>query len=202
MTLWTQTRPTLVGILWTCIALFIISMVMCSCDNVGPVEQDLGFKIEDGVETVPLYAPYAVQADPSIPDAVYVDDAVLWWNSQLPDGHIAFTLGGPLPDIIVYESYVPCDDPLEDDCPAGLAIVTFSRSDGAILACEIIISSDITYDSEWTEKVLQHELGECLGLTDDCGPPTCVDLRSIMSSPLDPLGELTAADLERLLPYL
>ena len=37
-------------------------------------------------------------------------------------------------------------------------------------------------------------LGHCLGLDDDAGPPTTVDLRSVMGVPLDPLGRVTAQD--------
>jgi len=50
--------------------------------------------------------------------------------------------------------------------------------------------------------VLRHELGHCLGLADDPGPPTTVDLRSVMASPLDPLGIVTDHDRALLAPYL
>lgn len=167
----------------------VISLVLLvsACDDVGLMQQDFSFKISDsGFETRPTLAPYGISTVDDLP----IQDAVVWWNDQV--GRDVILTNQPVSDFIAEIGYVPCID--LDACPSGLARVVSSVDDGAILSCNITISSDITYDEVTVLHVLKHEIGECLGLADDCGPPACVDLRSIMSNPLDPLGELTEHD--------
>lgn len=151
-----------------------------------------------GTELRPGALPATVDADDDC-DGV-VAEAVSWWAEQL--GAPAFVLCDGDCDVVVALGLVPAttEDIDTGGEPLGLAEIDYA-SDGAVLACEVTLSSDIAYHRETLLQAARHELGHCLGLADDPGPPATVDLRSVMSSPLDPLGTLTDHDRALLAPY-
>jgi len=173
--------------------LLALSLLLVAC----PGYLDEGWHVaDDGVTLHPGVLPATVDADEDC-DAV-VAEAVAWWADSLDAP--AFILCDGDCDVTVALGLVPWTDTDEAE-PMGLAEIEYA-SDGAVLRCEITISSDIAYDHATALQVARHELGHCLGLADDPGPPATVDLRSVMSSPLAPLGVLTEHDRALLAPYL
>jgi hypothetical protein len=182
------------------------------CVEVGVVDE--GFHVaDDGVELYPCKLPAALLADETVDDAAALPEALdRWhgWTSQDGIDRVAVVEAEATetPRVLVSFGYVPAPDWGETfisgdvDDPVGIAYVDYAE-DGEILGAEIVISSDVAYDHETVVDVLSHEIGHAVfGLADDPGPPTTVELRSILSSPLDPLGELTRHDFELILPYL
>ena len=167
-------------------------------DCPGPADLDEGFHVAaDGTVLQPgIPATVEATAD-ALPAA---EAAVAWWNAELDCE--ALELVESNADILVTTGLVPDHgDPGADGVPIGLAEVDYAE-DGTVLGGTITIAYEIAYDEATAAQVATHELGHLpFGLADDPGPPETVDLRSIMASPLDPLGELTAADRARLLPF-
>lgn len=181
--------------LFTAVALFALG-----ADCPGPADLDEGWLVGNGLELHPGVLPATVSADT---DAMpFAEAAVAWWEEQLDCAVFELDLEGN-GDVFITTGLVPAstEDIDSGGEPLGLAELDFAE-DGAILGGTITISSDITYDEDTATQVARHELGHCLGLADDPGPPTTVDLMSVMASPLDPLGELTDGDAQRLEPYL
>jgi hypothetical protein len=162
-------------------------LLLASCD---PTYLDEGLLIRDGVD---LYAvpPLGISASPEM--VPHVLRATSWWNRQI--GDTVFFSPTPTPDVTVSSGYVPSED--YDPVTAsgdldGIAYLEYSRWDGLIVSCEVVISSDILYARE-AHEATKHELGHCLGLADD---PQSLDLNSIMSSPMPWSGEVTEHDRE------
>lgn len=188
------------------IALFTAAVAFFALGSDCPPQRviDEGFHVApDGTVLHPGALPFWVEGDETVPSGV-VEDAALWWNAALGcDALIAAEAGEPA-QVTVGVGMVPAST-LDIDSggePLGLAVLDYAE-DGAILSCAVTISSDIAYDEATVAQVARHEIGcHCAGaLADDPGPPETVDLRSICSSPLDPLGTLTAADRARLEPF-
>jgi hypothetical protein len=176
------------------------AFVLLGADCPGPEDLDEDFIIvDDGLVLQPLALPATVSATPdALPFAL---DAADWWNVTL--GALVLEVVDAPTDITVELGLVPAttEDIDSGGEPMGIARLDYDEA-GFITACEIVISSDIAYDEATVAQVARHELGHCLALADDPGPPMTVDLASIMSSPLDPLGELTDHDRALLLPFL
>ena len=176
--------------------LLALTVLLAACD---PTYLDEGFHVaDDGVELHPGAMPATVAGDEDT--AGLAIDACAWWADQLgadalvpsEPGYVTVALG------LVPASTADLDAGGE---PLGIASIGYSAW-GSVLTCDVTISSDIAYDRDTALQVLRHELGHCLGLADDPGPPTTVDLRSVMASPLDPLGIVTDHDRALLAPYL
>lgn len=187
---------------WLVCALFLILLMthLVSCD---PSYMDRCWTVEDGVELRPGPVPRSIGADgPSLSDenlSDIVPGAVEWWNEQVGREMLWHDL--VTPDITVEANYLEPTDMvgwyiIED---YDLTEVHFSTYDGAMSTCHIILNIDFAYHRPTMEQALYHSIGHCFGLRDDPGIDQTVELRSIMSSPLDPLGELTMTDRECLL---
>jgi hypothetical protein len=165
----------------------VLAIILAAC---SPDHLNNGSLYLDGVE---LYAspPLGVSARSKI--QWETAEAIAWWNGQVGDE--VFYEPIPTPDVTVSVGFVPSDVDVETmgGDQIGVAYLDFSRVDGLIFGCEIVISSDIADDYETALEVTKHELGHCLGLADD---PRSLDLNSIMSSPLVWRGEVTEKDLE------
>jgi hypothetical protein len=178
----------------------VLLLVFAACE---PTYLDEGFMVADeGFELRPGALPRFVSANTpeALPATIH---AIAWWNTALGCEALLFDENGN-GDITVDVGLVPLDggDMLQDGEPIGIALVRYD-AEGIILGATVTISADIAYDEETVELVAAHEAGHAaFGLSDDPGPPETVDLRSIMASPLDPLGELTAHDRALLEPYL
>jgi hypothetical protein len=171
--------------------LALLALLLAGCP--GPTDWlDNGLMVRDGLELHQAALPVTVAVDMSVEDDTLVPEIIAWWNDQA--GFEVFAGPVPVADILVTVGYVPGD---YEDNVAGLAEVEFA-ADGSITSCLVTLSSDIAYHRPTLLKDGEHELGHCVGLEDDPGPPTTVDLRSIMSDPLDPLGRLTDNDRELL----
>jgi hypothetical protein len=177
-----------------------------------PTTEDLdeGFHVTDeGLELQPGALPFWVEGDATVPLGV-VEDAVEWWNAAVDcDADSLFVAEpGDVAQVTVSVGYVAVDpmgdvDSDVEGSPLGVAALDYDLVTGVIRGCEVTISSDIAYDEATVAQVARHEIGcHCAGaLADDPGPPMTVDLESICSSPLDPLGDLTAADRARFAPF-
>jgi len=200
--------------------LFVLLAAAVCCGNdcveVGVVDE--GFHVaDDGVELRPMLQPVSVAADDTVEDETLLPEAVAWCNEQASqDGVLRVPIvvaePGETPRVMISIGYVPAPDwgeSFEDFVvggesePAGIAYLDYDLETGEILGAEVVLSSDIAYDRPTLLKVLEHEtLHAVWGLDDDPGIDVTVELRSIMSSPLDPLGRLTQHDFLLVLPYL
>lgn len=182
------------------------------CIEVGVVNN--GFHVaDDGTELYPCKLPAAILVDETVDDADALPESLeRWhgWTSQDGVDRVAVVEAEATetPRVLVSFGYVPAPDWGETFIsgtaaePMGIAHVDYAE-DGEVLGAEIVISSDIAYDHETVVDVLAHEIGHAVfGLADDPGPPETVDLKSVMASPSAPLGVLTRADFDLLLPYI
>lgn len=167
---------------------------------------DEGFRYAGELEIHPEIIPMAVEGDSSLePDGLtpLIPAVVAWWNDQIGDDEDWFYEAAGAPDITVEANFIALtempDDFMAIEHDADLAEVRFSTYDGAVISCHCVLNIDLAYDYATMEQGLRHCFGHCLGLEDDPGIDVTVDLRSIMSNPLDPLGELTDHDRELLL---
>jgi hypothetical protein len=193
---------------------FVLLLVCCGSDCDPPVYLDEGLHVTvDGITLHPGVLPAAISADDTVEDATLLPEAVDQWNEWLSGDGVDRTVlvvaePGETPRVTASVGYVPAPDWGEEFAdgssaePLGIAYIDFAE-DGEMLGAEIVISSDIAYDRDTVLQVLLHEVGHgFFGLADDPGPPQTVDLRSVMSSPMDPLGVLTDHDFAIIVPYL
>jgi hypothetical protein len=184
----------------------VLSLFLCSCScppgsvvQVGVVDE--GFMVEGTKNLRPGALPFSITTDWTVHDSSLLSDIVERWQGWLGTEQ-GVVVADDMAQVVLSIGYVPTAS--EDETILGISRVRFAE-DGTILGGEIVLSSDYDY-STGRETLVQagcHEVGHAVfALADDPGPPTTVDLRSIMSDPLDPLGRLTAADLARLEPYL
>lgn len=192
----------------------LLSMLLVGCDDVQVGVVDEGFMIvDDGLggelELHPGELPHVVTWNPEIEDETVVPEAVARVNGWL--GVEAFTLGGegmPPATVVCDAGFVPggAEGYWSSYYGNGAESLEWMRvyydEEGTIYEAYVLLNIDFAYDHDTSVMAICHALLHVLGLADDPGPPTTVDLRSAMSDPLDPLGVLTAADLERLQPYL
>jgi len=169
-----------------CVVLFLLGS---DCERARIASFDNGLMNRDGVELHVCSYPITIDADVTLEDRSVLTDAVVVWNDWTDFD--VFVFGSDDPDAMVSVGFAGYEDELD------LTTVDFDRT-GCILECSIILSADIAYDRSTLRQALLHSMGHCLGLDDDPGPPETVDLRSVMSKPLDPLGVLTDHDLELL----
>lgn len=105
--------------------------------------------------------------------------AIEWWNEHTP---LDFFEAGEAPGeqeigwVYVRDGALPFG-------VRGQAEVYWSRETGEVLRCEVTLDDD-------APEVVRHELGHCLGLDHD---PFS---ESIMHSPVQPYGDVTAHDVE------
>lgn len=183
------------------------------CVQVGVVDE--GFHVaEDGVELYPSVLPAAIAIDTTMTDVTLLPEALDQWNAWLSRDGVQRTVlvpaeEGETPRVLVSVGFTGTPDWGTSLYDAVNGVETADRTsidyaeDGEVLGAEIVLSSDVEYDRPTMLMALLHSLGHApLGLEDDPGPPTTVDLRSAMAKPMDPLGELTDSDFALLLPYL
>lgn len=142
--------------------------------------------LSDGTEMSPSTLPWRVVADDSI-DRAMVVEAVAWWGEE--SGMHVFVMDDSAQPwdfgvIEVSSGYSTTEDLLG-------VFNDVTDDDGLIQSGNIIISSDILYDDDYTFHVILHEMGHALGLADD---PHSIDLDSIMSSPVIVGSSLTSHD--------
>lgn len=165
-------------------ALVIAALVLpLSCT---PKHLDVGWLVRDRVELRPGKVPKRVTGPTHL-----VPDAVRWWNAQV--GFEAFVSVTVDADVVV--NIVPLGAAIQ---LADVTTVHYDKATGAVQSCLVELNADLAYHEATMRQALRHGLGHCLGLDDDPGIDRTVDLRSIMSDPLDPLGRLTLDDRERL----
>jgi hypothetical protein len=188
------------------LALAVLFLLGSDCEEQRLDDLDEGFRNVGELEIHPEVIPMAVEGDSSLDDeglAPLVPAVVAWWNDQIGDDEDWFYEAMGAPDITVEVNYISLDSMPDDflaiEHDVDLAEIHYSTYDGAVISCHCILNVDLAYDYDTMEQGLRHCLGHCLGLEDDPGIDVTVDLRSIMSNPLDPLGELTDHDRELLL---
>ena len=185
----------------------LLALALFTCgSSCEPTYLDNGFLVVDGLELHPGVLPFVVSVDETVEDATLIPEVVEWWNDQVGAEVLLVASPDDVSQVTVSVGLVPLDGSDEDveDGPAGIAYLDFDEDDGTLLGAEVVLSSDIAYDREMLLLSGLHEVGchATLALADDPGPPVTVDLRSICSDPLDPLGVLTGHDRDLLEPYL
>jgi len=195
-------------------AVLLTAVVCCGNDCVEVGVTDEGFHVaDDGVELYPGKLPAALGIDTTVTDVTLLPEVLDRWNAWLSRDGVARTVlvvaeEAETPRAVVSIGFVPAPDWgetfIDGDVadPAEITYLDYDLETGEVLGAEIVLSSDIAYDRDTLVDVLSHGVGHFLALADDPGPPATVDLKSVMASPMDPLGELTKADFDRLLPYL
>jgi len=175
-------------------ALYALCLALCACP--APTDHlDNGLMVRDGLTLHAAGFPLAVAVDDTVEDDTLVPEVIAWWNDQAGfEVFYASELDPPpplrLPDIVVAIGYTGGDY----EAPViGVSAIDFD-SEGTIVDCQVTLSYDLAYDRDTMVKGGEHELGHCVALEDDPGPPVTVDLRSIMSDPLDMWGRLTDHD--------
>jgi hypothetical protein len=151
----------------------------------------------------PAYQPWRVVIHPSVDgddgfDRALVVQAIEWVNVELSrDGvprtyfELVSSSTTERGSIVVEVGYTG-EDENEDTFPGIFRAAYNSNSE--IVYGTITVSPEITYHAPTVYAVLRHELGHCLGLGDDPGPPVTVDLNSFMASPLVLDGDMTRRD--------
>lgn len=199
--------------LWNARMLLVLFALIGCCGSDGCVEVgvvDESFHVaEDSVELYPMQLPVALAVDETVEDDTLLPEALTAWNAWVEREATAAALVGETPRVLVSiglvgtpewsESIWDIVDGVQD---AEVTNIDYAE-DGEILGAEIIISSDVAYHRPTVLTALEHAIGHAVfGLADDPGPPTTVELQSIMASPMDPLGVLTEHDRALLEPYL
>lgn len=185
--------------------LIVVSSFSCPTEDcqVETEVEDNDFHITDGgLQLRPGALPFAVMVDETVEDETLLPEAVEWWNDAV--GTEVLVIDDVAPQIVVSTGYVPTPDSdlTGDGDPIGIAYIDYAE-DGTVLNGEVVLSSDVAYHRPTMLKALEHEFGHLpMALSDDPGIDVTVDLKSIMGSPLDPLGELTDHDLKLIEPYL
>lgn len=186
----------------TRIALFTTSLLFTlGAECPGPADLDEAWVPWEGGVGQPMNLPATVSA--TIGSAPYAQHAVEEWLAALGCPAIEYVDG---PADLEFDLGFTGGD--HDDWDLGgetaeLVHLEFAE-DGRIIRATCTLSSDLDYPEG--ESTLEDAAVHCVGhavfaLADDPGPPTTVELRSWMSDPLDPLGELTAADRALLQPF-
>jgi len=178
---------------------FVFLMGSDGCIEVGVV--DNGFMVtDDGVELSPGLLPMTVGIDATVESPDMVREAIAFWNDRL--GMEVFVETDAVNDISVVEGYIEPDIYRDSsiyclDSYNGseleLAGVRYA-TDGMVISCDLIINVDYAYDDEYIRLGAKHGFGHCLAFEDDPGIDETVELRSIMSNPIDPLGDVTTHD--------
>lgn len=157
---------------------------------------DNGIIVIEALDIVPSDVPCRIDGDDSLRDdgldylPFYAQEV---WNSWVGAEVVSDDPNSPRMGLSV--NYNPVGADLNHLDTYENVHIQFNEL-GEITSCECVLNVDYAYDSEWMELATLHCVGHCcFGLADDSGPPETVDLRSIMSSPLDPLGEPTEGDL-------
>jgi hypothetical protein len=189
----------------------VLALLSVGCENAEALDQ--GLMVREGhygiVRLHPGCLPVGVAADGSVQDELGIDflpGAVEWWNEQV--GREVFFTATPTPLVTVTIGHIEGDLETPEDLWEGASTgdqttVRYSLVDGEILGSEVVLSEDLAYDRETMRVAARHGLGHGgLGLADDAGPPKTVDLRSIMASPMDVLGEVTEKDLQIITTFL
>jgi hypothetical protein len=187
-----------------------VSLVLCGCD---PSYLDEGRMVRDGFELRPAGLPWSVVYDETVTEEIGADaviDAVAWWQEQAGRDGIDrtwFVMGDEVPEsdpwdgeILVTVAALPGSD--DDDAMAAEVADLSWNDEGGIIFGTVTVNHAIAYDAPTARISLLHGFGHMMGLDDDPGPPETVDLRSIMASPMDPLGRLTDHDFELLIGEL
>jgi hypothetical protein len=184
-----------------------VALLGSDCEEQRIESLDEGFRQIGDLEVHTEIVPMGFYGDESFPenDLALLPAAVEeWWNLQMGQ---EWLYDDPItPTITAEVNYISLDE-MPDNFMAiehdvDLTAVEYSVYDGAMISCHIVLNVDLAYDLPTMEQGLRHALGHCFGLEDDPGIDVTVDLRSIMSNPLDPLGELTDHDRELLLEVL
>jgi len=205
---------------WAVVALLGL-LAACEGQECGPVtleDMDRGRLTRDGLELVPDALPWVVVAcdHEELPRDV-VQEAMAWWNDQV--GEDLFVGGVDQEELDRLEWLDVQDRPgvvtvnveailwegwtVDDDDPNANGVAVLHSSPlGFITAADVVLDYEISYHLPTVRLTLIHELGHTLGLDDDEGPPTTVDLNSCMGSPTPPGCELTDQDLQLILDLL
>lgn len=158
--------------------ILITALLLIAC------ETDNGLIHRDGIN---LWSspPIGVLVESSIDQGI-VRESIDWWNERPSEDVFHETTQFPGASIGI--GHVPDQTDLEE---LGIAYLYLDEEiEGLISFCEIIISENIKGNRETLLRVVEHELGHCLGLDNDP-----YSISSIMSSPIVPNGEVTPGDL-------
>jgi len=167
---------------------------------------DEGLEVRDGYEVEPYVLPWSITVTTEVDDPDFgfdrnlITEAVDWWNDTIDrDGtdRTWFTEEPVTEQNGVLHVTVGFTGGTEEEPVGGLLEAAYSE--GFILYATLIVSSDLTYHEDTVLAILKHEMGHAMGLADDPGPPTTVDLNSVMGSPLVIDGDLTDHDFELLI---
>jgi len=188
------------------LAVFSLFLLGSDCEERRLAGLEEGFREVGDLTIHTEVIPVGMSGDASfIPDGLepIIPAVIAWWNDQIDDDEDWIYEDLTSPDFTAEVNYLALDE-MPDDMFAiehelDLAAVYYSVADGAVISCHCILNVDFAYDIEYMELGLRHCVGHCLGLEDDPGIDETVDLRSIMSNPIDPLGELTDHDRALLL---
>ena len=161
--------------------LILIGIILPACVS-EPIEGNMGL-VQEGCNHLWSKPPLGISAPENIEHRVL--DAIDWWEEQVGEEVFYWC---PYPHTVIeYPVYLPT--PL-----GGLAHIDFDHMDGYIRSCRIELS---TVNPSLMDAVIRHEMGHCLGLSDD---EEGTD--SLMSIVTSQERDLTESDRELVLDML
>lgn len=130
-------------------------------------------------------------------DAKVLSEAAAWWAAQKQPHRFAVEVNGErarteLSQALSRRKAVVMSVAEIATESGGLTTIHYDKVTGTIIAAEVVINHEHTYNAATYLGAVKHELGEVLGLEDDPNPG--LDLNSIMRLKLNPGGVLTAHD--------
>jgi hypothetical protein len=171
----------------------------------------------NGIALEPLFLPVKVIYEQTPVINQLVSDAETFWNNSVSRDGVKRTVVEVVSiDTVYYDDCIVLiqtglnDDVVPDQEKYGIHVpekteLSYTRYGlirNAIITLDLVQITKLNLSiKRLGETVVRHGLGHFLGLDDDSGPPTTVDLKSVMANPVDILGELTSKDFDYIKSY-
>lgn len=171
----------------------LLLTTLCSCRDAlyfNPVPDTNGWLVVEDGELRPGKLPGSIAGDESLEYDNLTDIPALtmeWWNDQV--GEQVFDKLAPH-RMLITTNFVTGPNAIDDDVEAETTLLQWD-ADLNITKCLCALNYDLAYDRDTMIIAARHCAGHCLALGDDFEG---LDVYSIMSNPMDPLGIVTEYD--------